>query len=148
MQINELALRVTLSSRVLRRNRNANFIATGFIDYNNDEDVSRNGVYLNLVFYGQDGSAREIIRGGQKWSIVNRDFTETEGLDTWTFTAVNSYRTRFEVIFRNENARAGRRSFNEDRPGRDEVFCWVQLRDADGTLLTSGQDSNTVSGSF
>lgn len=140
-QINELVLRVS------GRRRGARFIVTGVINYD-DSDLSRNGVYVFFNFNGRDGLDTEIIRGRQLWTTRGRTTNENEGLDSWSFIPSSPTRTRFEIIFRNQRSRPSRRSFNEDRPGRDEVFCWVQIRDADGTLLTDGQDSNTVSGRF
>lgn len=140
-QINELELRVS------GRRRRARFTVTGVIDYD-DSDLSRNGVYIFFNFNGRDGLDTEIIRGRQLWTTRGRETNESEGLDSWRFIPSSPTRTRFEVVFRNERSRPSRRSFNEDRPGRDEVFCWLQLRDADGTLLSDGIESNTVTGRF
>lgn len=42
-----------------------------------------------------------------------------------------------------------RRDFNEDRPGRDEVYAMAVVRDnVDGTNLSEWARSNTVTGRY
>jgi hypothetical protein len=140
-RINELRLTVSGSGR------SARFLISGFIDYDTSE-VSVNGCYLSVIFYGADGTSNDVIRGRQLWTIRGRVTEDSVDLDAWRFTAISPLQTRFTVRFENENTGYLRRSFNEDKPGRDEIYCWVQLRDAIGNLLTEGQNSNVVSGWF
>lgn len=127
--------------------RRAVFYIIGTIDYD-DTDLNRNGILLFLFFYGDDGGSSQNIVGKILWSVRGQSFTERDGLEAWRFSSPSPRQTQFIFRRENENRRWTRRSFNEDRPGRDEIYAWAQLRNADGSDVSEGQRSNNVSGRF
>ena len=83
------------------------------------------------------------------WYMSSLQLCWLEGRATWTITAVNPTRSDFVLVRENSNDFAWRRTFNEDRPGRDEVYALAVVRDhVDGTNLSEWARSNTVTGRY
>ena len=130
------------------RRRRATFTASGTIVWE-DTDISRNAVEVRVSFFGQDRGADERIANNVVNAVKGRSERVEEGRSVWTLTAEGAARTDFVLRRDNSDDVGTGRGFNEDRPGRDEVYAMAVLRDpADASNLSDWVRSNTVTGRY
>ena len=130
------------------RRRNATFTVRGTVIWE-DTDASRNAMEIRVSFFGADRGDDDRLANNVAVAVKGRSDRIDEGRADWTITAVNPTRTDFVLVRGNSNDFAWRRTFNEDRPGRDEVYALAVVRDhVDGTNLSEWVRSNTVTGRY
>ena len=129
------------------RRRSASFNLSGAILWQ-EEDASRNGAEVLVTFMGRDSGADDLIWNYVTWIYKSGTFSQEFESSRWQVTADGPERSRFELTAENNNDLFPRRRFNEDVPGRDEVYADVVLRDVDGRNLTDVVRSNMVTGRY
>jgi hypothetical protein len=120
-----------------------------------DSDVSRNGVYLYVFFWGEDGGLLTGADDNRHAIFVNIVKSRTErrtgdGFELDASWDAGRRTTTFRLDVHNRRLDTADRSrrFDEDL-GRDEIYARVALRDVDGgTWLTRETRTNTVRGWF
>ena len=130
------------------RRRNATFTVRGTVIWE-DTDASRNAMEIRVSFFGADRGDDDRLANNVAVAVKGQSDRIDEGEAAWTITAVNPTRTDFVLVRENSNDVAWRRTFNEDRPGRDEVYAMAVVRShIDGTNLSEWVRSNTVTGRY
>ena len=130
------------------RRRNATFTVRGTVMWE-DTDASRNAMEIRVSFFGADRGDDDRLANNVAVAVKGQSDRIDEGEAAWTITAVNPTRTDFVLVRENSNDVAWRRTFNEDRPGRDEVYAMAVVRNhVDGTNLSEWVRSNTVTGRY
>ncbi len=130
------------------RRRRATFTVRGTLVWENT-DASRNNAEIRVSFFGQDRGADERIANNVVVAVKGRSGRVAEGRAVWTLSAVEPTRTDFVLLRENTNDVGAGRGFNEDRPGRDEVYAMAVIRDpADATNISEWARSNTVTGRY
>ena len=130
------------------RRRNATFTVRGTVIWE-DTDASRNAAEIRVSFFGADRGDDDRLANNVAVAVKGQSDRIDEGEAAWTITAVNPTRTDFVLVRENSNDVAWRRTFNEDRPGRDEVYAMAVVRNhVDGTNLSEWVRSNTVTGRY
>ena len=129
------------------RRRRAEFILRGNLVWQ-PGDVSRNGAEILTTFFGQDAGTDDLIWNYVVWVAKGRTFREELDDSAWVITAEDASLSRFELTTENNSALFPGRRFNEDIPGRDEVYAIARLRDSDGSALSAAVRSNTVRGRY
>ena len=130
------------------RRRNATFTVRGTVIWE-DTDASRNAMEIRVSFFGADRGDDDRLANNVAVAVKGQSDRIDEGEAAWTITAVNPTRTDFVLVRENSNDVAWRRTFNEDRPGRDEVYAMAVVRNhVDGTNLSEWVRSNTVTGRY
>jgi len=130
------------------KRRNATFTVRGTIIWE-DTEASRNAMEIRLSFFGEDRGDDDRLENHVAVAVKGQSDRIDEGGGAWTITAVNPTRTDFVLVRENSNGWAWQRPFNEDRPGRDEVYARAVVRDTvDGTNLSEWARSNTVTGRY
>ena len=130
------------------RRRNATFTVRGTIIWE-EAEASRNEMEIRVSFFGQDRGDDDRLANNVAVAVKGQSDRFDEGRANWTITSVNPTRTDFVLVRENSNDFAWRRDFNEDRPGRDEVYALAVVREnVDGTNLSEWARSNTVTGRY
>ncbi len=131
------------------RRRNATFTVRGTLVWE-DSDASRNAAELRVSFFGQDRGEDDRLHNNVVLAVKGRsERVEEGGRDQWTLTAAGPARTDFVLVVENSNDFWPTRIFNEDKPGRDEVYAMAVARDhIDATNISAWVRSNTVTGRY
>ncbi|MEM7432745.1 MAG: hypothetical protein AAF351_12550 [Pseudomonadota bacterium] len=131
------------------RKRRARMAVTGVVVFE-EVDGARNEVELRVSFFGQDG--RDDHRLANNVTKIVRGQSDGEGEgdhSTWEVNAISPSRSEFLLVRENDNSIWTGRTFNEDKPGRDEVFARAVVRDSmSSENLSEWARSNTVSGRY
>ncbi|NND00821.1 MAG: hypothetical protein HKN85_11630 [Gammaproteobacteria bacterium] len=129
------------------RRRSASFRLSGTIVWQ-PEDVSRNGAEVLVTFMGRDRGADDLVWNYVLWVYKGGTFNEEYESSRWQITADGPGRSQFVLTAENNNDLFPRRRFNEDVPGRDEIYADVVLRDSDGMRIADAVRSNVVTGRY
>ena len=131
------------------RRRDATFTVRGSVVWE-ESDASRNEAELRVSFFGQDPRHDDRLANNVVRIVKGKSERSEEGdHSAWTVTAAGPDRTDFSLVRENDSTWAWRRRFNEDRPGRDEVYALAVVRDrSDGTNISESVRSNTVTGRY
>ena len=157
------------------RRRRAVLTVTGQVLFDGPGDDSLNGAYLRIILAAADRAIDDLDDIGETLSICDAWFVRgreeryrpvtrwdgrASGSENWQggqVTLFSSNQSRFEFSWDNRREAGSRRldrSFNEDRPGRDEVVATAQCLPSypDGSEYPAGASdrviSNTISGRF
>lgn len=131
------------------RRREATFTVRGTVVWE-ASDASRNEAELRVSFFGQDSGEDDRLANNVVRIVKGNSERSEEGdHSVWTVTAAGPNRTDFTLVRENDRDWAWRRPFNEDRPGRDEVYAVAVARDrSDGTNISEWVRSNRVTGRY
>ena len=129
------------------RRRRAEFTLTSTIIWE-AVDAGRNGGEILVRFFGQDSGEDDVIWNYVQW-VVKEQSDRTEFPErSWEITAESIDRTRFQLDVEDVSGIFFGRRFNEDIPGRDEVYAIVMIRDTDGINISERIRTNTVRGRY
>ena len=130
------------------RRRRATFTVRGTVIWE-ESDASRNAGELRVSFFGQDRGEDDRLHNNVALAVKGQSERIEEGPDVWTLTAAGPARTDFVLVVQNSNDLWPTRTFNEDKPGRDEVYAMAVVRDhIDATNISAWVRSNTVTGRY
>ena len=129
------------------RRRSAVFTLTGRLVWE-ASDRSRNGAEMLFLFRGRDRGADDVLLNHVVWITKSRSDTGVDGPVSWRVTADGPAWSDFELRVENSNDFFWGRRFNEDIPGRDEVYARLGVQDSNGVRIADGVESNVVTGRF
>lgn len=131
------------------RKRRTTMVVTGTVVFE-EAEASFNNVELRISFFGQDRGDDDRLANNVALIVKSRSDRFAEGGDsTWTLTATASTRTDFRLVRDSTGGFLPARTFNEDIPGRDEVYAMAVIRDPATTdNISEWVRSNTVTGRY
>ena len=131
------------------RKRRTTMVVTGTVVFEAAE-ASFNNVELRISFFGQDRGDDDRLANNVALIVKSRSDRFEEGGDsTWTLTATAPTRTDFRLVRDSTGGFLPERTFNEDIPGRDEVYVMAVVRDPATTdNISEWVRSNTVTGRY